>query len=287
MNITILYLFQYISIFFLVWVKNSYGKEFIIRFNDQYWNNLKSIINDNQDQGELILRFVDDQYLLLPEYIHAPLNLMITGSVYFIGNKNGTIFDFHNYKFYLKFEFENSNNLNHLYFENIIFQNFYDSSLTYSNTPLMYINSYSDNIKILFNNCIFRDNKSALIIVSISPVKLKLTDYIIQITDCEFYNNIDRFFISLFSYEQLYNYLKVKISHCIFVNNNSIFNTENGQFDIDYCYFTEIGKDQYDYTRGVFYNSKNDIVNISNSVFENIDLNMNYPLIYGEKSYLK
>jgi len=58
-----------------------YSKEILIKYQDNNWNSLKSVINNNQNDGEIILKFVDDYYLFkfenVPSFIEIPVNTNI------------------------------------------------------------------------------------------------------------------------------------------------------------------------------------------------------------------
>jgi len=71
-----------------------YSKEISIKYGDSNWNSLKSVINNNQNDGELILRFVDDYYLFKFKDIPSFIEITVNSNIKFIGNEIGTVFDY-------------------------------------------------------------------------------------------------------------------------------------------------------------------------------------------------
>jgi len=178
-------LYILIQIISFLFIPVSYEKEIIIKNNDENWNNLKDVINDNQNDKELILRFEDDYYDVNFENVFSSLELMISSDVFFIGNKNGTVFDF----------MENIIGYNILYlrnkgdtlkFENIIFKNFAVKQLILYSVPLFSIRTTTDNFNLIYTNCTIQDSKAAFISIYATNPKSISSSYSVQIDNCIF-----------------------------------------------------------------------------------------------------
>jgi len=150
----------YLYIHLVVFInKLFYAKKITIHNKDNNFYNIKDLINNNQDE-ELYLYFVDNTY----DMTYIPLfsvALSIQTNTYFIGNPNGTIFDYNlSRKGTLQFNFSKGNGQK-LTFENINFINFYDKNKN-EGTYMIQVNANSDNYYVVFNNCLFQNNQNIL-----------------------------------------------------------------------------------------------------------------------------
>ena len=157
------------------------AKEITFR-NDSNFSMLQQIINNSMDEDDLIVRFEDDYYDMteLPFSIGIP----VLSNISFIGNKNGTIFDYKNQKKgVINYSF-NRNNLT-LKIKNIIFEN-YNSEYFKNKENVLSIRSYIEDFHIVIENCTFRNNYSRLLYVSYSTTKLIELESQILLNKCNF-----------------------------------------------------------------------------------------------------
>jgi len=149
-------IFQYLIYIIIISVCciKCYAKVFHIFFNDTNFRNLNNILNDNRENDELVLYF-DEQYYDMNEFpftIDATVHLNIS----FVGNKNGTIFDYNHGKKgrFIFYNFESKGVT--IKMENIIFENF--NSLGAAEIDIITFYAMSDNVYFIFNNCIIQNN---------------------------------------------------------------------------------------------------------------------------------
>ncbi|OUM66935.1 hypothetical protein PIROE2DRAFT_5795 [Piromyces sp. E2] len=183
MNIAFQYLFIHVILFFFIDI--TFEKEITIKNHDENWNNLKNVINDNQNDEELILRFVDNYYTVYYDNIFSSIELMITGNVSFIGNENGTVFDFLDNIIGYNIQYlRNKGDV--VKFEKIIFKNSLVGFSTKYSIPLFAIRASTDYFNLIFSNCTFEDNKAPIMSVDITTSKSTASTYSVQINDCFF-----------------------------------------------------------------------------------------------------
>jgi len=151
------FLLNFFLILFIV--KNVFGKEHIIK-NDDFpdYDSKIGIYFQNIPEKEIALNFTEDYYDMTLLSVYT-IDINLYSNITFIGNENGTIFDYKEgrkgvFGIYINKE-------NYLKFENIIFENF--STNGQNNLLLFYIETYADKYNIEFNNCTFRNNKDQLI----------------------------------------------------------------------------------------------------------------------------
>ncbi|OUM67368.1 hypothetical protein PIROE2DRAFT_5231 [Piromyces sp. E2] len=241
-------------------------------------------INSSQNDSDLIIRFVDDYYDF-SKYGLQSVSIFVNTNISLIGNENGTVFDF-NYdkQIGITFQFDTKEKTKTLKIENIKFEKFYpkNSGGIGRTQVLLYFNFYlnkSDNFYIIFNNCNFQNNNHELIKVDIYLDVATYDDYRIQFNNCKFLNNTERLIQLYHKFDEyhmeIYDSIKVLMNNCTFINNRG--------------YFSEIQSDENEVTRGAFITTLygNEYVIIENSQFENINIQSNVPLIYGNLLFMK
>ena len=161
-----------------------YSKKISIKYQDNNWNSLRSVINNNQNDGELILRFVDNYYHLKFENVNSLMDISVNANIKFIGNENGTIFDYdyENHSFDLAFDRVKEYTVS---FENIIFQNFKHTSLG-EGVAVLLVQSQSNYFNLVLENCTFRDNLNSVLYFDVFNKKEAKDDYSILINNCRF-----------------------------------------------------------------------------------------------------
>jgi len=128
-----------------------YGKSITITNKDEKFLNIQDIINNNQDE-ELILNF-SDCYYNMDELIFSN-NVSTLTNITFIGNNNGTVFDYNeDIRGTFMFKFNNSKK-KYVTYKNIIFKNF-----TGTKSGISIVRAdLSNNDFLIFENCTFQNN---------------------------------------------------------------------------------------------------------------------------------
>jgi len=143
----------YIYLFYLE-IQTYYGKVISIRNGDESFRNFFNLINDIQnDKNGLIVKFEDAEYDMTEMGFNV--GIYVNYDITFIGNSNVTIFDYKNERMGLfHFIYHQNSNIT-ITIENIIFDN---AGSEIANVDIFKINFNTNNNKIIFNNCIFRNN---------------------------------------------------------------------------------------------------------------------------------
>ncbi|OUM68730.1 hypothetical protein PIROE2DRAFT_3415 [Piromyces sp. E2] len=210
-------------------------------FNNYY---LENIIKESQNEGELILKFENASYNMKDLEYATEFN--VETNITFSGNKDGTIFDYNNFKrgkFYISFSTKNNNNNKIIVkFENIIFRNYSggDNYRTKDLYMILITLKIRIDINIVFENCTFSNNSQDLI-------------------------NFNNFNVS-----KVY---VIKFEECKFIDNRGLFYSKHIHFIFE-SYSDERNK-------SVFLTSYygNDVITINNSVFEDIYIKYPVPLL--------
>jgi len=151
------YFFSLVILFIFYTNNNVFGKELIIKNDDDIFNYFYESIQNISD-NEIIIKLVDNYYdmSLLSVFI---IDMSVYSNISFIGNANGTVFDYNedkkgSFKVFITKNFS-------LKFENIIFENF--NTKGYNDLYNILLDTSSDKFNVEFNNCTFRNNKEQLI----------------------------------------------------------------------------------------------------------------------------
>jgi len=153
---------------------NVEGKVVTLRNSDNSFDNIGSIIANNQNNKELIINLEDEYYDM--SKLSQSFEFPIMTNIKLIGNNNGTVFDYKNkYRgiFNLKFA-QNKNET--IIFENIIFNNLLDESGPSYEINIFFIEASSDNFNLIFNNCLFQYNHGCILRTESKCVKSSRTD---------------------------------------------------------------------------------------------------------------
>ncbi|KAG4092818.1 hypothetical protein H8356DRAFT_950126 [Neocallimastix lanati (nom. inval.)] len=255
-----LYYIYYLLVFRF---KVIFTKEFIVSNNSNDINNIWTIIKNNQvENKELIFRFNEDYYdmSLNKEYTNE---LNVISNVSFIGNINGTIFDYNRLRkgtiYFILNEFKRVA----IKIENIIFQNFYIGD--YYAAGVFLIASYSNhnNFNIIFNNCTFRNNDQLLLSLTMFCDYRTTENPTYIFNNCNFYNNTRK----LMEIKGIYNDIINEDEYCL------IMKMVN-------CYFSNMNYDKYEETDALLYTSSNrSKLTIKDSIIENINSKDSVPII--------
>jgi len=153
MNIFLIFMIK-LLVLSLFRIYKVYSKEITIEYQDSNWDILKSVINDNQNEEELIIKFSDDYYFFrLENDLNDFLEINVNSNIKFIGDDNGTVFDFNQESYSFHFSFNKKGYS--VRFENIIFQNYKHPSL---DSGLIIIQSKSDDFSLIIEKCTFKNN---------------------------------------------------------------------------------------------------------------------------------
>jgi len=158
------YKYLYYIYFLLVFkLRAIFTKEFVVSNNSNDINNIWTIIKNNQvENKELIFRFNEDYYdMSLNKEFSIEFNII--SNVSFIGNINGTIFDYNRLRKGTIYFLLNLYKRITIKIENIIFQNFYIDDYYANGVFLIKFFSNHNNFNIIFNNCTFRNNEQSLL----------------------------------------------------------------------------------------------------------------------------
>eukprot|EP00833_Pecoramyces_ruminatium_P013753 jgi/Orpsp1_1/1187785/evm.model.d7180000060165.1 len=249
-----------IFIFFsLLFYNTVYSKEFYIK-NDNDFKDLTHIINDNQNDNELIIHLIDNYYDM--SVLPYTIDMSIITNISFIGNKNGTIFDYkRDKKGRMIFNIIN-NKGETIKFENIIFENFNPDGVY--EIEILLINAISDNYFFIVNNCTFQNN----------DYRILRTQFFCYFSIMDKSNDSNKDIVFLYSSN---SHEDLNIRNSIFedINVNSIFpliNSENINLLIENTVFSNC------YTAsGYLFNIRNTInlyhdqsINVKNSTFTDI-----------------
>jgi len=151
-------LFIYLVVYiFIIFTKTIvFTKEIIINHDNFY--NLKNIINASQNDGEIVLKFVENYYNMT--YLNFDTEITVLSNISFIGNDNGTIFDYNNKRRgALNFKFvDTGEKIKYLNFHNIIYENLMEKDVSFYGINVITIQTYTDKVSININNCTFRNN---------------------------------------------------------------------------------------------------------------------------------
>ena len=133
---------------------------------------LGDIITNNQDDEELIVYFVDDVYdmSVLPA---DTLLINVINKVKFLGNENGTVFNYNydrNGIFKVSINSVDRDRGELFTLENIIFEK-YKNDRASDGIQIMFVVATSDNFQFLVKNCTFRDNDFKLFRIDVQVTK--------------------------------------------------------------------------------------------------------------------
>ncbi|ORX42810.1 hypothetical protein BCR36DRAFT_361777 [Piromyces finnis] len=272
MDLKVIYIYIILILYF---ISESYEKEFIIRNSDNTFINLKKIINDNQNE-ELILNFVDSYYdMSIHDYV---VEVTILENTIIRGNINGTLFDYNGQRrCSMIFLISNINKGKTVIIENIIFENYIPKDYNNNNQILQIKSESSINYYFKFNNCTFRNNNQDILSVNIEENKNIFDDFSVEFNHCNFLNNSQKI-LKLYNHgrfsekDPYLKYIKVKMKNCTFINNRGLF----------YIIKSSLSIEKYINNVFIFSIDKYGYIDIKESVFENINVKSNYPLIFGE-----
>jgi len=141
-------------LFFLIKIK---AKEIIIHNEDENFFNLINVINNNQnDNNELVIRLVDDYYNMTEQVYNIELSLMSNVSI--VGNENGTVIDYNKERrggFLIAYS---RNKWDKFTFKNLIFENYSTNGADLQGIQIISVFSKVSNIQVSLENCVFRNN---------------------------------------------------------------------------------------------------------------------------------
>jgi len=172
----------------LIFISRSFQKEFIIK-NDTNLDKLQTIVNDNQsNDDELVLRFVDPFYNM--RSLEYSIEFTVLSNITFIGNPNGTIFNYNNYnRGTFKFTFSQKNYDKTLKMENIIFEEFAhknNNNMYNKDYHIINVVSHFFEFRFIIQNCTFRNNKLNILSVSVAKNNSYYNDTSVYINQCNF-----------------------------------------------------------------------------------------------------
>ncbi|ORY85198.1 hypothetical protein LY90DRAFT_663470 [Neocallimastix californiae] len=294
MNKILKYLYSIILIIlFLIFIGKVKSLELIIRNNDPIFPNLNEVLDYNQNNNELILRFVDDYYDLT-KLLHYSIDVSVTTNITLIGCEKKTIFDYKNNKKGVLLFTLTGFKKDSVRIENIIFENYYTFDVGYNEINLFYLKAVYNTFYFHIKNCIFRNNIHTIGQIEVENHNLKyIKSPQVVIENCEFYNNKERILKIRHNNQNSepspYQNLSIRISNCTFINNRSLIHSNNAKILIDNSYFSQLDIDSYDDTKAVIYysTSSDEYLIIKNCVFEDINIQKPYPLFNSNNLLLQ
>jgi len=154
---------------FIFYITLSLAKEIVIKNDSENFYNIRNIFAENQNDGQLILNFIDDYYdfSILCHDKSYDINIDVASNITFNGNINGTVFDNNksrNGKIILNFY---KNNGNVVKFQNITFQNYYEDINVFG-VPMIIVFAKTDNFLVKIENCNFINNFYPLLYLDVS-----------------------------------------------------------------------------------------------------------------------
>jgi len=179
--------FLFCLLFLFFEIEFTSQKIITIKSNDNTFYDLKTIIKNNQNDEELVLKFNDSRYYM--KELDYGVELNVETNIILSGNENKTVFDYGGEKNQKgKFFFTILKNQKNIKFENIIFENFlYQNSYRTDDIFIITISIYHQfNFIFSFENCIFRNNGQDLINFYPDVVKKPNTESILFFNKCEF-----------------------------------------------------------------------------------------------------
>ncbi|ORX45341.1 hypothetical protein BCR36DRAFT_358228, partial [Piromyces finnis] len=285
-----LFHFLYYTIFITIYYLKSFSKEIYISFNDENFNNLKDIINDNQVSNEGLVLYFNDSYYDMTNLPYT-IDITVNSNISFIGNKNGTVFDYKgDKKGRLIFNYFD-NKERKIKIENISFENFNNFGII--DIEMIILNTKSDNIFLTFDDCIVRNNNYRFLRIDYACNMPSHSEPSIIFNNCEFLNNS----LGIMKLVHSFGYRNNKLNKCMpvvinnssFINNNGLFIPTFSKITINNCYFSKIEKafdDNKEVTLYHSYGSKEDLT-INNSTFNNINIKSASPLFTANNINLK
>ncbi|ORY21775.1 hypothetical protein LY90DRAFT_676120 [Neocallimastix californiae] len=223
--------------------------------------------------------------------VHFTIDIPVQSNISFIGNKNGTVFDYkHDKRGRLIFNYS-TNKGETVKMENIIFENFNSFGITF--TEILLVFATSDNFYFIINNCTFRNNENRIFRSEITCEERSHSEPSIVFNNCNFYNNTQGI-IGVSNESSIFDDNRdecstIDIKNSIFINNAAIIYSHHSHVEIDNCYFSRIENYSLNNKNIVFYSSRNIFSNliIKNSIFKYINTQCSLPLIDGENIKLE
>jgi len=173
-------------ILFLIFIGKVKSLELIIRNNDPIFPNLNEVLDYNQNNNELILRFVDDYYDLT-KLLHYSIDVSVTTNITLIGCEKKTIFDYKNNKKGVLLFTLTGFKKDSVRIENIIFENYYTFDVGYNEINLFYLKAVYNTFYFHIKNCIFRNNIHTIGQIEVENHNLKyIKSPQVVIENCEF-----------------------------------------------------------------------------------------------------
>jgi len=130
-----------------------------------------------------MLKFFDDYYDF--SFVNDQIKFEVLSNITFIGNKEGTIFDYtyiKNVNIIIQFLISNGNTVK---FENITFQN-YHQDVNRIGIMLLTVSSKTDNFLVKFENCNFLNNSYPLMQLDVSYNKETNKEAYYVVDNCNF-----------------------------------------------------------------------------------------------------
>jgi len=130
-----------------------------------------------------MLKFFDDYYDF--SFVNDQVKFEVLSNITFIGNKEGTIFDYtyiKNVNIIIQFLISNGNTVK---FENITFQN-YHQDVNRIGIMLLTVSSKTDNFLVKFENCNFLNNSYPLMQLDVSYNKETNKEAYYVVDNCNF-----------------------------------------------------------------------------------------------------
>jgi len=170
---------------FIYYINLSLAKEMIIKNNSENFYNIKNVIVENQNDSQLILKFLDNYYDF--SLISNQIKFEVLSNITFVGGNKGTIFDF----VYGEHKSENiilqflASNGNSVIFKNITFQN-YSEDVNRLGVMMFIVSSRTDNFLVEFENCNFINNSYPLMQLDVSYNKETNKEAYYVVENCNF-----------------------------------------------------------------------------------------------------
>jgi len=168
---------------FIYYINLSLAKEIIIKNDINNFYNIRNLIVENQNDDHLILNFIDGYYNFTT--FTNQINFEVMSNITFVGNKEGTIFDYTNNKNgYIFLQFLENNGYV-VTFQNITFQHYHED-INIKGIMIIIVFSKTDNFLVKIENCNFINNSYPLLYLEVSYNKETNKEPFYIVDNCNF-----------------------------------------------------------------------------------------------------
>jgi len=199
-------IFPFINLFYyiILFINKVFSYDLVIDSNDENYPTFADTVNNLLNNDDVQLLFNEDYYKL-PLFGRSKFNILNNLTFY---SKNGTIFDFQQAETStLYFSFVTGIVDKKIVFRNITFYNFDGFNTKLSAATHFTASDKTDRFTVVFDNCIFKNNKKLSFYSHVSCTKSDQKTPQIIFNNCKFLYVFNIFNI-YYNLEHINNYLK-------------------------------------------------------------------------------